>query len=200
MKRPDGLDLDSHGAAVFNHHAVRVDAGTNREIHAMTCRRKIADRRRHVDAVAPVARPWTDTGGIGIVVVPDLAVFCRARSLEEGAIEGLPRFGGRPLDTDRSANSMKVAACVAIVLELAMERKDFLEAPFEIAPRRPFVEVLRSTAKRDVALTAELPPVTLPRGYGISRSGVACAAKPQSCGPAEIQVFNKSAGVCSTVE
>jgi hypothetical protein len=31
-------------------------------------------------------------------------------------------------------STMKIAACVAIVLELAMERQDLLEAPFAIVP------------------------------------------------------------------
>ena len=32
-----------------------------------------------------------------------------------------------------------------------------------------------------VAFTAEEPPVTLPRGYSISRPFMASAVKPQSC-------------------
>jgi hypothetical protein len=108
----------------------------------MTRGRKIADGGRDADAVAPVARPWADAGGIGIVVVPYFRVSGRAPGLEKGAIEGLPSFRARALYPDRSADSMKIAACVAIVFEPAMERQDLLEAPLAIAPRRPFVEVL----------------------------------------------------------
>src|SRR5258708_3052076 len=115
LDRPGALDFGTHGAAIFDDHAARVDVGPNREIQAMTRGRKIADGGRDADAVAPVARPWADAGGIGIVVVPYFRVSGGACSLEEGAIEGLPSLGARPFDPDRSADSMKIAACVAIV-------------------------------------------------------------------------------------
>ncbi len=51
-----------------------------------------------------------------------------------------------------------------------------------------------------VAFTAEEPPVTLPRGYSISRPFMASAVKPQSCRTTEIQVLSRrSWGVASTV-
>src|SRR5260370_25008885 len=118
----------------------------------MTRGRKVANGGRDADAVAAVARPWADAGGLGIVVVPDFRVSGGARGLEKGAIQGLPALGARTLDPDRSADSMKIAACVAIVFELAMERQDLLEAPLAIAPRRPFVEILPCAAHRAVAV------------------------------------------------
>src|SRR5271166_2450932 len=118
----------------------------------MTRGRKIANGGRDADPFVPVAWPGADAAGTGIVVVPDFRVSGRARGLEEGAIEGLPGLGAGPLDPDRSPHSMKIAACIAIVFELAMERQDLLEAPLAIAPRRPFVEVLRCPAQRDMAV------------------------------------------------
>ena len=76
----------------------------------MTRGRKIANGGRDADAVAPVARPWADAGGIGIVVVPDFRVSGGARGLAKGAIQGLPGLGARALDPDRPADSMKIAA------------------------------------------------------------------------------------------
>jgi hypothetical protein len=86
LARPGTLYFDTHGAAIFDDHAARVDVGPNREIQAMTRGPKIADGGRDADAFAPVARPWADARGIGIVVLPDFRVSGGACSLEEGAI------------------------------------------------------------------------------------------------------------------
>src|SRR5271154_3986897 len=131
---------------------MRVDAGPNREIQAMTRRRQVADGGRDAHAFAPIARPRADAGRLGIVVVPDLREAGCACGVEEGAIQRLPRFRARALDPDRSADAVKIAARVAIVFELAMERQDLLEAPFAIAPRGPFVEVARRATQRDMAV------------------------------------------------
>jgi hypothetical protein len=59
-------------------------------------------------------------------VVPDFRVSGGACGLEERAIEGLPGLGARTLDPDLPADSMKIAACVAIVFAPAMERQNLL--------------------------------------------------------------------------
>src|ERR1700691_4313420 len=146
------FDFNARRAAIFDNHAVRVDAGTNREIQTMARGREIADGGRDADAVAPVARPWADAGGLGIVMVQDFGVSSRARGVEKGVIERLPVLRTRTLDPDRSAESVKIAARIAIVFELAMERKDLLEAPLAIAPGRPFVEITGRAAQRDMTV------------------------------------------------
>jgi hypothetical protein len=85
-------------------------------------------------------------------VVPDFRVSCRARGVEKSAIERLPRLGARALDPYRSADSVEIAAGVAIVFELAMKRQDLLEAPFAVPRRSPFVEVARRAAQRDMSV------------------------------------------------
>jgi len=169
----------------------------------MTCRGEIADGgsrcarlRRRLRAMG--RRRW----GIRIVMVPNFRVSLCARCFEKGPrLRGCQVSGGRTLDPDRSADSMKIARA----------RRDHPRACdgngrtfSKLHSRLP--HAAHSSKSCGVPrsaiwpLTAELPPVTLPRGYGISRDGVACATKPQSCGPAEIQVFSRSAGVCPTVE
>ena len=68
------LDFDADRSAVLEDHAMRVDRGANRQIQAMTRGREIADRGRDANAVAPVARPGSDAGGLRIIVVRDLRV------------------------------------------------------------------------------------------------------------------------------
>src|ERR1700678_3076771 len=178
-------DFTPRRASFFDNRAVRVDAGTNREIQTMTRGRKIADGGRDADPVAPVARPWADAGGLGIVMVPDLRKSLCARGVEKGAIDGLPVLGARALNPDRSADSVEIAARIAIVLELAMERQDLLEAPLAIAPCRPFVEIPRRAAQRDMAVDGRTATRHLaarvrdfPGGRGLSDQTPVVRARP----------------------
>ena len=148
LDRPGALDLDSNRTAVFDHYAVGVDTGPDREIHAMSCGREIADRGRYADTFAPVARPRSDAGGLADRYGPRLRRIRCAAGVEERAIERLPCFSARPFDPYRSADPVKIALRIAIIFELAMERQDLLEAPLAITPRRPFVEILRRAAQR----------------------------------------------------
>src|SRR5271156_1059039 len=110
LDRAGAFDFDTVDAAICDEHAPRVDAGPDRKIQAVTRGRQVSDRGRDADAVAAVARPWADAGGMWIVVIPDFRVSRSARGLKEGAIQGLPGLGARPLDPDRPSDPMKIAA------------------------------------------------------------------------------------------
>ena len=118
------------------------------EVLAVADAEQVGDVGRDAIAVAAIARPRTNPGGVGQVVVPDVVEAVVEAGLVEGALQRLPRVGGGTLNWDGPGLAVEVAA-LGVGFEASVVGQDVLEAPIVAAVRDPGLEVAGDAAQCD---------------------------------------------------
>jgi hypothetical protein len=140
------------GTRPLEHDALDLGFGHDGEIRAGPSGMNVTDRRAPAVAVEVVRGERTDARRIrGVEILALLKPLLAAR-FEERQLGSEPLLARPAADRDRAAGAMIRRPDVAIVLQLAEERENLLEAPGRVASRRPGVEILRDAPQEHLAV------------------------------------------------